>query len=93
MYNFIEPVAKVTGQGAASCYSCGYGETCSIGIPIMMYGSGVKIIPDVDRQPEVLAAAAEAGKLLGQRLKSGHDRSKVTQAMQQKMMAMLQHSA
>jgi multimeric flavodoxin WrbA len=97
MYNFIEPVAKVTGKGAASCYSCGYGETCSIGIPVMVHGSGVKItpeiIPDVDKQPEVLAAASEAGKLLGQRLKSGHDRSKVTQVMQQKMMAMLQHSA
>jgi multimeric flavodoxin WrbA len=27
LYNFVETVAKVAGQGAASCYSCGYGES------------------------------------------------------------------
>ena len=92
LYNFIETVAKVTGQGAASCYSCGYGETCQVGIPSMIHGEGVKItpdmIPDVAKQPKVMAAAVEAGKLLGQRLTSGHDRMAVTQNMQKKMMAM-----
>jgi multimeric flavodoxin WrbA len=79
LYNFIETVAKVTGQGAASCYSCGYGETCQVGIPSMIHGEGVKItpdmIPDVTKQPKVMAAAVEAGKRLGQRLKNGHDRT------------------
>jgi multimeric flavodoxin WrbA len=92
LYNFIETVAKVTGQGAASCYSCGYGETCQVGIPSMIHGEGVKItpdmIPDVGQQPKVMAAAVEAGKLLGQRLKNGHDRKAVTRKMQEKMMAM-----
>ena len=97
LYNFIETVAKVTGQGAASCYSCGYGETCQVGIPSMIHGQGVKItpemIPDVAKQPKVMVAAVEAGKLLGQRLKEGHDRTVVTQKMQEKMMAMFASSA
>ena len=94
LYNFIETVAKVTGQGAASCYSCGYGETCQVGIPSMIHGEGVKItpdmIPDVTKQPKVMATAAEAGKLLTQRLSDGHNRTVVTQNMQQKMMAMFE---
>ena len=91
LYNFIETVDKVTGQGAASCYSCGYGETCQVGIPSMIHGEGVKItpdmIPDVSKQPDVMAQAAKAGKLLGQRLTQGHDRGAVTGAMQELLMA------
>ena len=97
LYNFIETVAKVTGQGAASCYSCGYGESCQVGIPVMLHGPGVRItaeiIPDVVRQPETMRAAAAAGKLLGERLQSGHDRGRVTQGMQQRLMSMFAHSA
>lgn len=96
LYNFIETVAKVEGQGAASCYSCGYGETCQVGIPNMLHGAGVKIteemIPDVTKQPDVMASAADAGKLLASRLKSGHDRTAVTQNMQKKMMSMFESS-
>jgi len=90
-------VAKVAGQGAASCYSCGYGETCQVGVPRMIHGEDVKItpdmIPDVAKQPRVMAAAEAAGKVLGQRLKEGHDRGAVTAAMQKKMMAMFSSSA
>lgn len=97
LYNFIETVAKVTGQGAASCYSCGYGETCKVGIPTLLHGPGVKItedmIPNVANQPATMQAAAEAGKLLGNRLQGGHDRVRVTQNMQQKLMSMFEHSA
>jgi len=97
MYSFIETVAKVSGQGAASCYSCGYGETCGVGVPLMLYGKGFRItpeiIPDVGNQPEVMAKAADAGRLLGKRLTAGHDRKLVTQNMQRKMMEMLQSSA
>jgi multimeric flavodoxin WrbA len=93
LYNFIETVAKVAGQGAASCYSCGYGETCQVGIPVMLHGPGVHIseemVPNVGKQPELLEQAAAAGKLLGQRLKAGNDRQKTTMAMQAKLMAML----
>jgi hypothetical protein len=63
----------------------------------MLHGPGVKItpemIPDVNRSPETIQAAAAAGKLLGERLGSGHDRSRVTQAMQQRLMSMFGHSA
>ncbi len=97
MYNFIEPVARVSGQGAASCFSCGYGETCNVGVPKMLFGPDVKItpemIPDVKKQPEVMAAAADAGKLLGRRLTDGHDRKAVTLEMQRKMMEMMKASA
>jgi hypothetical protein len=63
----------------------------------MLYGNSFKITPestpDATKQPEVMAKAADAGRLLGQRLTSGHNRKLVTQNMQQKMMAMLKSSA
>ena len=97
LYSFIETVAKVTGQGAASCFSCGYGETCKVGVPSLLYGEGVKItedmIPNVTKQPEVMETAAKAGKTLGNRLKNGHDRKAVTQKMQQTLMQMFAESA
>lgn len=97
MYSLIETVTTVTGQGAASCYSCGHGETCAVGVPRMLYGEQVQItpemIPDVEKQPDVMAAAADAGKRLGQRLTSGHDRTRVADAMAKKMMATLAESA
>ena len=40
-----------------------------------------------------MVGAVEAGKLLGQRLKEGHDRMVVTRKMQEKMMAMFASSA
>lgn len=90
LYNFIETVSKVSGQGAASCFSCGHGETCKVGIPYFLHGEGLEIteeiIPDVTKQPEVMRAAEEAGKLLGRRLSEGHDRVQVTQKMQAIMM-------
>lgn len=87
-YSFIETVAKVAGQGAASCFSCGYGETCKVGMPVMLYGEGVKIteemVPDISKQPDVLAAATEAGRLLADRL-NHHSRREVTRKMQEAM--------
>ena len=86
----------MTGKGAASCYSSGHGETCKVGIPIMLHGPEVKItddmIPDVTKQPDAMQAAADAGRLLGERLRNGHDWEKVALMMQQKMMVMLEAS-
>lgn len=97
LYNFIETIAKVNGQGAAACYSCGYGETCGVGVPQMLYGKDVKItpelIPDVSKQSDVMAKAADAGKLLGKQLRDGHDRKVSTRNMQQKMKEMQKSSA
>ncbi len=103
MYNFIETVADVVGTGAAACYSCGHGETCKVGIPYMLHGEeGIKDLlnpennkldpekkPDVLDQEYVMKAAADAGKLLGERLSSGHDRKKVTQKVMGQMMKMI----
>jgi multimeric flavodoxin WrbA len=90
MYSFIGTVAKVTGQGAACCFSCGYGETCDVGAIRMMHGPDFKITPantpGVTKQPEVMQAAADAGKLLGQRLTTDHDRTEVARKVQQKIM-------
>jgi multimeric flavodoxin WrbA len=90
MYNFVETVAKVDGQGAACCFSCGYGETCEVGAIRMMHGPDFKITeentPSVTKQPDLMQAAADAGKLLGQRLTTGHDRAAVTQKVQKTMM-------
>jgi hypothetical protein len=97
LYNFIETVANVPGQGAASCFSCGYGETCKVGIPYFLHGEGVKIseeiIPDVTKQSEVMQTAVEAGKKLGKRLQQGHDRTQVTRKMQAVMMEKFKGSA
>jgi len=96
LYSFIETVAKVTGQGAAACFTCGYGETCAVGLPRMLMGEDVKITPDiipsVTKQPELIEAAQNAGKLLGDRLRSDHDRKSVAEKMQQKLMAMFAES-
>ena len=90
LYNFVETIAKVTGQGAASCFTCGYGETCKVGAVNMLLGEEAKItedvIPQVSKQPEVMAAAVAAGKMLGERLRNSHDRQAVTQRMQQTLM-------
>jgi len=92
LYSFIETVANVSGQGAAACFTCGYGETCAVGLPRMLMGDDVKITPDiipsVTKQPEVIKAAEDAGKLLGERLTNNYDRKQVTGKMQQKLMAM-----
>jgi multimeric flavodoxin WrbA len=67
-----------------------------VGIPYFLHGEGVKIseeiIPDVTKQPEVMQAAVEAGKKLGQRLQNGDDRMQVTQKMQAVMMEKFQGS-
>jgi multimeric flavodoxin WrbA len=90
LYNFIEPIAKVEGIGAAACFTCGYGETCKVGVPYFLYGEGVKItediIPDITKQPEVIEEAKKAGKLLREKLTENYDRMEVAKKMQQKMM-------
>ena len=66
-------------------------------MPTMLYGEGVNItddmIPDVAKQPDVMAAAKSAGEALGKRLRDDHDRMQVTERMQAKLMAMFGESA
>jgi len=88
-YNLIDTVATVCGQGAACCFKCGYGETCKVGAIHMFFGPGTKITeeitPNVRKQPQVIESARQAGALLGERLRNGHDRA----AVAQKVMAWL----
>ena len=51
------------------------------------------MIPDVTKQPEVMQAAQDAGRLLGERLRQGVDRQAVTQKMMQAMMEKFKSSA
>ena len=53
----------------------------------------IDMIPRVTKQPEVMEAAAAAGKQLGERLRNGHDRKAVTQKMQRTLMKMFAESA
>jgi multimeric flavodoxin WrbA len=82
-YNLIETVAKVGAQGTASCFTCGYGETCKVGAVHMLLGPGTKITeentPRVSKQPEALEAARLAGQTLGDRLRAGNDRAATAQ--------------
>jgi multimeric flavodoxin WrbA len=72
-YNQIECVGSVSAQGAASCFTCGYGETCKVGAIHMFFGPGTKItpeiIPDLSKQPGKLQEARAIGRKLGERLK------------------------
>jgi len=72
-YNQIECVGAVSAQGAASCFTCGFGETCKVGAVHMFFGPGTKItpeiIPDLSKQPGKLEEARAAGRMLGERLK------------------------
>ena len=90
IYNFIEPVDRVEAIGAAACYSCGYGETCKVGIPYFLHGEGGKItdemIPDISKQREVSEYAVKTGKLLKKRLTEDYNRTEVAQKMQKKLM-------
>lgn len=71
-YNQIDCVGAVTAQGTASCFTCGYGETCAVGAIQMFFGPGTKITeemtPCIEKQPEALARARGLGRALSDRL-------------------------
>jgi multimeric flavodoxin WrbA len=72
-YNQIECVGAVTAQGAASCFTCGYGEGCEVGAIHMFFGAGTKITeemtPALSKQPDKMEKAQALGKQLNDRLK------------------------
>lgn len=73
-YNQIECVGTVSAQGAANCFTCGHGETCTVGVVHMFFGPGTKITPEIipclDNQQSTLEEARALGRKLGERLKS-----------------------
>ena len=72
-YNQIECIGAVSAQGPASCFVCGYGETCKVGGIHMFWGPGTKITPeitpDLSKQPERIAEARRLGAELSRRLR------------------------
>ncbi len=92
--NFIKVVDNVQGIGAAGCHYCGYGETCKVGIPYNLHGPDVppitqETIPDVTKDEELMQAAEDAGKKLGDMLRSpDYSREKTVQELMQMVEAM-----
>ena len=72
-YNEIELVGTVEAQGAVPCFSCGYGEVCSVSGVKAFFGQDAKITPEIipclEKQPEVIDKAKTLGKTLRERLK------------------------
>jgi multimeric flavodoxin WrbA len=71
-YNEIELVGAVEAQGAVPCFSCGYGEVCSVSGVKAFFGKGAKITPEIipclEKQPEVIDKAKRLGIILRERL-------------------------
>lgn len=71
-YHQVECLGTVTAQGPASCFTCGYGETCKVGAIHMFFGPGTKITPeitpDLSKQPEAKEKARALGEALARRL-------------------------
>lgn len=92
--NMIKVVDNVQGIGAAGCHYCGYGETCKVGIPYLLQGPDVvpitpETIPDVTKDEELMLAAEQAGKKLGDMLRSpDYSREKTIQELMKMMEAM-----
>lgn len=72
-YNQIECVGAVSAQGAASCFTCGFGESCKVGAIHMFFGPGTKITPEItpnlSKQPDRIELAQDLGRKLVERLK------------------------
>ena len=72
-YNQMECIGTVSAQGPASCFVCGYGETCKVGAIQMFFGPGTRITPEItpslSKQPAKLADARTLGNLLEKRLR------------------------
>lgn len=73
-YHQIDCVGEVMARGPASCFTCGFGESCEVGAIHMTFGPGTEITdeitPSLSGQPEVLAAARDLGNTLSDRLHS-----------------------
>lgn len=85
-YNEVECIGDVTAQGAACCFTCGYGETCTAGaihaIWLSRFPAGTKVTdpivtPSLCNQPNALADARALGKRVGDLLQRGDVTSRI----------------
>ncbi|AFM42821.1 multimeric flavodoxin WrbA [Desulfosporosinus acidiphilus SJ4] len=68
--NKLEIVGSVVAHGYSQCYTCGYGENCSVGNVVKDHGFLDEIKsehcpPRFDEQKDAIDQAYRAGKLLG----------------------------
>jgi len=67
-YYAMRHVGTIIAQGPASCFTCGYGETCETGAVQLILGPGVTItnemIPDQSMEPDKLKEARKLGHRL-----------------------------
>ncbi len=92
LYNAIKVIDNVQGIGAFGCCYCGYGEECKVGGHYLVNGPDCPInedtIPDVTKDEKVMVAAEQAGKKLGDQLRSDdYSREKTTQEMMEILQA------
>ncbi|MDA0525308.1 flavodoxin family protein [Methanococcoides alaskense] len=94
--NLIKVIDTVEGIGSLGCHYCGHGENCKVGGHYRVYGPDAPItpenIPDATKDEKVMLAAEQAGKKLGEQLRSAdYSREKTTQEVMQAMMALEGH--
>lgn len=67
-YNKIETVGSIIATGAVACFTCGYGESCSISGFRLFYGDDTKMTPDLiptfEKQPQTVENAKQIGLIL-----------------------------
>jgi hypothetical protein len=87
MYNYVKVVAKFSIKGNPSCFYCGFGNTCEVGVPKL---TGVSCpapnqIQDVLDDPANRQVAEDAGIKLSSCLKEGYDKRLTIMEMQQNL--------
>ncbi|MCD4806842.1 MAG: flavodoxin family protein [Methanococcoides sp.] len=95
LFNLIKVIDNVEGIGAFGCCYCGYGEDCKVGGHYAVHGPNSPInadtIPDVTKDEKVMLAAEQAGKKLGEQLRSAdYSREKTTQEVMEVLQKMHQ---
>jgi multimeric flavodoxin WrbA len=86
-YNLVKTVDTLSITGNPSCFYCGYGNTCEMGVPRMM---GIECpepsrIPDIMDNPKTKKSVLDAGARLGKFLSAGYDRRFVALEMQENL--------
>ncbi|MFZ2654094.1 MAG: flavodoxin family protein, partial [Victivallales bacterium] len=74
-YNLVKTVDTLSVNGNPSCFYCGYGKTCEMGVPKMtgMECPDPSHIPDILDNPDIRKSAVDAGARLGRMLSGGYD--------------------
>ncbi|WP_052286171.1 hypothetical protein [Methanococcoides burtonii] len=94
-YITIKVIDSIEGICAFGCCYCGYGEDCKVGGHYAVYGPNspinVDTIPDVTKDEKVMFTAEQAGKKLGDQLRSAaYSREKTTQEVMEVLQKMHQ---